>query len=322
MTQFVATTGAYFRDFDERNIFHEIFDVEGWMGQHLNIQDGNPDEIAKGEIKFAKVLKPKKAAWTPTANAVEFKARLIKVRNAEVTVEIDHNDVKAMHKSFLSKMKRPGAQANNLPFEAEIMNGFVDQAKKDLALDALFKGVYNASGSNPADIFDGFNKVIADEITATNIVPAVTGAITKANVLDKLDIIVDSINAKYRYKPMKCYVSPDIAAWYFSTYKASNSGQAPNQKDVIRTLMNGRTIQDTSIFLDNSLIELVPTDGLVGSQRIIITPQDNMILSFDSLNDMDTLNVEFARRIFSIYMDMSVGVGFHRLTDLWTNNVA
>jgi hypothetical protein len=47
-----------------------------------------------------------------------------------------------------------------------------------------------------------------------------------------------------------------------------------------------------------------------------------MIVSFDSLEDMNTLNVEFARRIFSIYMDMSVGVGFHRLTDLWTNNVA
>ena len=318
ISQLVATTGAYFRDMDNRNLFWDMFGAMEFIGKHITVEDGNPDELAKGQIKFKKVLKPRQATWTPTTTPAEVKARIVKVRQAEVSIDIDN--IRDLHKNFLAKFKRPGAQANNLPFESELMDGFVEQAKEDLAVDALFRGVHDSGGTDPVDVFDGYNKIIADEITALNLTPIVTGALTSSNTVEKLDLVLNGVSEKWRYKKLKMFVSPQISRWYFSNYKTLNSGNAPNQKDVIRELMNGKTLAEKAMYLDNSECEIVPAEGLAGSQRVIVCPQKNIILSHDSLADLETLTVEYMKRVFSIYMDMSVGVGFHTLDALWVND--
>jgi len=75
--------------------------------------------------------------------------------------------------------------------------------------------------------FDGPAKIIADEITAANITPVVTGALTDANALDKVELIYKDMTVAHRAKGGIVRMSPDVYQKYLD-----------HEKDVFPQVLN------------------------------------------------------------------------------------
>lgn len=112
----------------------------------------------------------------------------------------------------------------DMPFEAFIMQQIATKVKENLHLQGVYRGVYNAAGTTPIATMDGFLTLIAAAITATDIAPVVTGAVTADNVIDKAELVYDSLGEGYKNVPTQMIVSPTIFDWYGRKYRSLYNG--------------------------------------------------------------------------------------------------
>lgn len=108
--------------------------------------------------------------------------------------------------------------------------------------------------------FDGPAKIIADEITATNITPIATGAINNTNALDKLEQMYQAMTEAHRKKGGVFFVSYDVF-WDYVKHEQSVFGatNTPESGD-------GRKF----IYGSQKKWEVRPATWLTGSSRVIV----------------------------------------------------
>lgn len=144
--------------------------------------------------------------------------------------------------------------------------------------DLLFRGVRNATGTGALDGFDGFDKIIANEIAAGNISFdngnfAAFGEIDEYNIVDRFTTMFTMLDEKLRgdqQKKLKLYCSIKASQMYDKGYAIKyghgNFAGIKNQKYVDGT---------------NDQLEIVPLPGMDGVNHFIITTQNNMKVGFD-----------------------------------------
>ncbi len=115
------------------------------------------------------------------------------------------------------------AELPDMPFE----QAAVDQVSRTY-LDiitrlTLWSGVRNGGGTAAADLCDGWGTIIAAEITATNITPVATGAITTANAVTKVEQVAESLPLWLREMGFIIYCSFNVFDKYKTHYRTLNS---------------------------------------------------------------------------------------------------
>ena len=66
--------------------------------------------------------------------------------------------------------------------------------------------------------------------------------------------------------------------------------------------------------LSSRQCQIVPIAAMGTSQRVFITPSENIWIGYDIAEDFDTLRVEVNHRALDIMMDMKIGVNFAALS--------
>jgi hypothetical protein len=178
------------------------------------------------------------------------------------------------------------------------MQEITKKAQENIRMKALFGGVYNSAGTQPVDIMNGLLKIVSDEITATKIAPVVTGAISNANVIDKLETVFDSLGENYKSAPSQMLVNPQIFTWYKRKYRGDFGGNND---------YSGMTANQ-SINLDGTMCTIKAEPGLGTSQRTICTTQENLIYGVDSIGEENDIKTQIFERTIKLMIDAKSGV--------------
>lgn len=297
ITELATNLGAYHREHRDL-IFSDLLLDEDFT-QDLNVMDDVTDELPLPNLNLIDLTKPANpAVFSPTANAVVFGSRTLKVRGIKVDLLLIPQ---VLEKTWLGKMKK-ASDPWDMPFEAYIMNYINSKITEEIRLASLYKGVYNAAGVTPTDNFNGFLKLIADEITAATLTPVVTGAITSANVINNVELTYDNLSDAVKAKPTIMKVSPTIFDWYIRKYRVDYgknidySGMAKGK-----------------VTIDGTMCDIVREPGLSGSQRLIVTLKDNFVYGVDSTNGY-SLDVQKFDRSLKVLIDFKAGVQFSQIT--------
>lgn len=159
--------------------------------------------------------------------------------------------------------------------------------------NAAYLGVYDANGTTAASMATGWGTIIADLITASSITPVVTGAITSANAVTKVEDVVDSAPAHMKGK--KGYVYVSFATWAkYRTHYRSLNGFGFNKTDGVYKLDGYKDIT------------IIAASWMGNSSRIIYTLDQNLVFGTDG----DGVTMHPSIKYDTIELRMKLPIGF------------
>jgi hypothetical protein len=274
------------------------------------------DEIPLSEMVIGDILQPgNKDTFAPIDNAIKFKARIGKVRPCKVDLQFKPTQIANFWKSYLGKIARSTPESPyDVPFEAFLLDQIIKKAQENLRMKAVFKGVYNAAGTTPADTMTGLLALVAAAITDLSLPAAQisTGAaITASNAVDEVRKVIDKVYQvpAYTNMPMIMLIAPENKWYYEQDYQAT-FGALPYNTSFDKPAIEGTNIR----------FQAEP--GMSGSDRLIVTPEENLFWLVDDEQRQNTLEVEKALRNLNLMMDFNAAPDFGIAELIWCNDQA
>lgn len=305
LTELTTVLGAYCRE-NKADLFGQML-LEHDYTSRFTVLDDCTDQVPLPRLSMGDFLKPADpTAFAPTTDALVLGARILQVYAVKGDLRI-HPQL--LEKTWLGQYRKKGSDAYDLPFEQFIMNYISKKAAELLQLKGVYTGVYNGAGTTTVDTMNGLLKIIADEVTATTISTGnnnlvATGAITSANVIDKLELVYDKLGDAFKGIATQMLISPTIYDWYQRLYR-STYGQNQNYKDMSKPMQ--------SFMLDGTNCEVFSEPALAASQRVICTTKENLYYGVDSISDINQITVEKDHRALDIMLDFKCGVQIAQL---------
>lgn len=205
---------------------------------------------------------------------------------------------------------RVAHESNPIPTLQEyFMMEIIKRGGSDLR-EAIFKGVYSSNPVHDGHLqwMNGFNKVIKDEITATNITPLTGAAVTSSSdVLPKVKKMYQNMGAGWR-NSANAQILVATNVWDFATdttmFTASNAASVFNPELAKYVLSkplsfapNVRLVHEPNL----------PTGGMVA------TVKENLVVGFDSTDLATSLRTQANRRVVEVMGDGSACVQIRRV---------
>lgn len=270
------------------------------------------DEVPLVSLMVGDILQPGgKDTFTPTADAITFKDRTLKVRAAKVDLQFGNAKIQAWYKSYLGQVDGGHIDPNKIPLEAYVFGEIIKRAQKN-RIQAMFKGVYNASGTTPLSVCDGVLPIITTDV-ASGAIPAgnvTTGAaVTNSNAVDEVDKLMDLIvaNDDLSSEDMVLCMSSQNLRKYNKDYQATFGALPYN------TSFEKQTVDGTNV-------TLMGIPHMNGSDRMFATPKGFLFWGYDLPGGDETIRVENALRNISLMMDLQVGVNYGVGEYMFVNN--
>jgi hypothetical protein len=307
LTELTTNLGDYCRE--NRNILISKLLLNQDFGEKFTVLDDVTDEVPLPNLVLTDLIKPANpVTFQPTSDAIVFGSRTLKVRGVKVDLVIIPQ---LLEKTWHGKMKSP-SDPFDMPFEAFIMDYIMQKAKENLHLSALFKGVYNASGTTPASTLTGFLPNIAAEIVAEKHVPTDVGTIDANNIIEKLEQVYDTLDEAQKAVPTEMKVSPQFFDWYVRRYRGLYGGN-----------MDYSGVAIGSVPLDGTLCQVKREPGMAGTTRVLCAQKENFYMGTDTITGY-TLNIERDKRTLAVMIDFKAGVEFANVSNgvLAVNKIA
>ncbi|RNI27646.1 hypothetical protein EFA69_16135 [Rufibacter immobilis] len=283
--------GAYLRE-DKDVLIAETLQSKSLEGK-FEFWDDVKDEVPLPSLSIGNIVKPANAEkFEPTPDALQFKARMLKVRGMKVDLVLVPSN---LEKTWLGKVNKKGSDAYQMPFEEYIMKYIVEKAQEEVYLMSVYKGIYNPAGKTAADTIDGVLTLVENEILADNIVPVITGAVTPTNIIESCEMVYDNLGEAYKAKPTQMPLAPTLYDWYQRRYRGQYGAN------------NNYSGMENKLFLDGTNCELIREPALAGSQRLIVTPMENKVYGFDSAADENNITTQVFERTIKVMMDFKAG---------------
>lgn len=299
----VATLQAYVQDFHPELIRRAFYSPK-------TLQYGTAHEGVKGKKALTKIkfVAGKAVSWAGAFSAASGALTMHPRQLEVVPIKRDLSFIpQEFEATYLGKFRRMGQNpGQDLPFEADILNTLLAGHAEELE-SAYWQGVQAGSvtpGTTPmAQCFDGFLHIISDAITATTLsaVPTPGGAITTTNIIELLETMWDSLGAGYKEGPVHVFLSWANYQKYQQAYREAYGKYTAQGNNV--------TALD---FSQNAL--LVPMPGMGTSNRIVMTPGENLCVGYDGLNDQMFNFLQLHRQI-DFWMDFKAGVNFAQIDE-------
>lgn len=313
LTAVVAQLGAYIskpenakgiwvKMFQQLELIQYMRRISGQKGSYTGMKSTNTE-----------VLQAFQKAFTPK-DGVAFVPYLNTVYRAKVDFLLDNMD--EIVDSYLHFLADESKDRKDWPLVKYIVDKHIlPQMVEDLNI-AMCRGSFVAptpgTAGNSIATMNGLQTIVTAEITATNIVPIVTGAITASDGLDKIELFADGIDPLFSDKGGVIFCSKSVERFYKSDYRATfgtqNSQEAKNNTK-----------------LDNYNIELVGLSGWGTSQRLLFTPTGatgNLLYLYDKIFTPSSFEVQKEDRSVKLLTDFHTGVGFNTLDAVFVNDQA
>ena len=151
--------------------------------------------------------------------------------------------------------------------------------------DAVWAGKRDPKGKNTASLFDGFDTIIAKEITAGNISSEngnyiKLGTIDSTNATEKLKEFYRSVDKNLRKQNTFMYMSPEIYDAYVDDYQARHGSLPYNQTFDKDTLEGSR-----------GKCKFAVLDNMAGSNYLKISTKPNFLLGTDINSQENKVNI-------------------------------
>lgn len=262
---------------------------EGIKGEHVITQLEIGENLAR---RWAKT-------FDPNADVATFKPRILKT----VLNKVDFSVVPQEYEfSYLGALRKKGQNPSDWPFQAYVMSKIMAKLMQEFevaAWQAEAEAVPSA-GDYLRQTFDGYLKIIADAITAGDVTPVGTGALTGSNIIAKLRDMWADVLSVYKENGTDILMSYELYDIYRIAYKDAYKID-PAYVQITNAGYNGIQFE-----LGNGNTNIIPVNGLSGSGRVIITPRENLAIGIDSASDV-MFNVEADKRELHFWMDFRMG---------------
>jgi hypothetical protein len=299
-TDLATSLGAYYRANDDGIMSQLMLGMD--IQDRISVLDGVKDEQPLVHSVTGNLVKPggDPTSFSATSNAFDLQPRVLKVRPWKIDLTFYPQ---LMERQWFGYLKANGSDPTELPFAQFFFNEITKKANENIRLSALFAGSYNGAGTAPADIFDGYLEIIADEITATTITPVATGVVSSGTVIGDIEDTYDNLHEAAKAVPGQILVSPTLFDWYVRAYRTaygSNNDYAGMAKG--------------EVALDGTMYVIKREPGLAGSQRIIATTVENLVYGVDTSGEENAIRVEQNRRAIDVMVDAKAGVQFRDIS--------
>lgn len=176
--------------------------------------------------------------------------------------------------------------------------------------NAIWKAKRNPTGKTTLDLFDGFDTITQKEIDANNISVEnknyikLPEEITNESAVEVIrDNILYKLDDELREKTCYLYCSRSILDKYNVAYQMVNNS-LPYNRQFGHTAVEGS--EDKLIFC--------PLSNKAGSDFIHVSPKSNMLVGYDSLSDVESIEVaRFKPFVLSFIATMFFGTQFERI---------
>ena len=270
--------------------------------QYMTPRPGIRYKEAVGTVTTSAQFAPYKATRSADAN-LNLDIRELETFFGNVVAKFEPNSAVSTILGAIGATKGDG-QAQT-PTALEVLSLVAEQLSEHLN-DAIWNGVRNAQGDTTKDLFNGFDTITETEITAGNIAAAkgnymkLTDAVTHANACDIAKDILFSLDPRLRAQDLNMYCSQAFADAYNEAYLATHGGIAYNSQ-------YGQATVEGS----NGRLHIVPLFNKADSKFIHIAPKSNMLVGFDQMGDVESVEIErFKPFILSYIATMFFGVQF------------
>jgi hypothetical protein len=289
------------------------------LRKDFTLVPGVKDKYNLTQLKVNSIAKPYSRGWNAQTDKAPMTYRQLQVYLAESNLE---EEPLAYRATYGAKFMRPGVNPEDHPFELEFQRETAKAFAEDLFLQTLFYGKRNAAGSNPVDICDGFFEILDTEIQAGNITTA-NGHLIETPVFDDTNALA-GLKEMYRAVPKKFRTNPKVSLNMYMSYKTYEA-----YVDNYQSAVGGGKLYDTTFektFLEGSQGRciLTPSAAMGDSNKVIITPQSNMVVGVDGLENSNesfkTMGIN--PKVVGFFIAVAFGVQIGSLDWLWTNQQA
>ena len=176
---------------------------------------------------------------------------------------------------------------------------------------ALFSGVRNAQGTTTASLFNGFDTIIASEITGGKVTAAKgnykdVARITEENAGDVLKSIYDAASDELvESSDLKMFVPKSVKRMY-EKWCLAEFGAV-----VYYTTYNKNYLHGT----EDNPVQIVGLTGMAGSDYIYLTTKGNMLVGCDQRSSQEKVKIREADnpKVVQFFMCMFFGVQFQMI---------
>lgn len=290
---------AYVRDYAQE-LFTKMF-YRFKTAELVSVEEGVKGQRILTNLKVGTGLSKRySSTFAGKADAAEFVPRTLTTVLNKAEFSFTPTE---LENSYLGWLRKSGQDPMDNPFEAYVMEKFTNALKMEME-NAVWQGVAAGSPASTdllAATFNGFKKIIADEITDMNITPITTTAITSTNAVAKFRLLWAGVDPAYQESGTAIICSMPVYDAYRINYKDLYH-QAPTTAPIAGTNYEG---MDYELGGGNTKIVCVP--GLGSSGRVIVTPLENLVIGLDGAQDINW-NVEQDHWNMDVFAAFRLGV--------------
>lgn len=308
LTAIKANLGSYSQQHKQSLMAHcyQNFEAELTRMGVVTV-DGIKDLYQMLNIEVNSILrKGDTKAFNATANAVDFGNRTMKVRRWKVDLQFDPEDYIESYLAYFRPASVTVTMAD-LPFEKFMLERIMEKLADEL-LDVYLNGVYDAGGSTAMDLVDGLNQVLKDAVTAGEINVVTLGAITEANITQK----VEEMLAAFPYanvKGGKMIVTEQHFNWYvrknpedinkYGLKFNEAAGRGTNEEGVGRVMLRASKVELVG--------QMKQKENGSSISPFILTRNNNLMHGCNMRDDYKKFKLEQNHRLIDLMIDGRLG---------------
>jgi hypothetical protein len=151
---------------------------------------------------------------------------------------------------------------------------------------SIFSAVRNGAGKTTATLFNGFDKITLDDVTANKITVALgnrydfTAAITASNAVDFLKAYYRASSDELKEENVKMLLPQTLYDYYCEDYQTT-VGAVPYNTEFKKTFLEG----------SDRRCELVPLVGKKNAPYLQITTKDNLLVGVNQVGEEEKIEV-------------------------------
>lgn len=305
----LVNSGQSFRESALAEVLYRISDNLKYMRHTSMLRGDDTSYMLRGNGEFTP-YDPDGEEKGPGS----IKARTLTTRHCELFEGFDPENIyKTLFDKPLSKSKI------TMPMVKAIAIEDIRTAASKLNF-AIWSGVYNENGTTNLSNFDGFDTLLAKEITAGNITLALgnymqLGQITPYNAGDKLKLLWSMANSLLKDNNQTLFmVMPSSVRDMYVDWCTNHSNQSLAARYTEK--FNGVYLHNT-----NDKCVLVCPPGSDNIKHIILTSINNMRLGSDGIGEGENATGEYLLRLHGtnprkvqVYTDCWLGTQFEAIT--------
>ena len=272
--------------------------------KHMTGRPGIRYKETVGTIGYNAQFAPYKATRKSNGN-LEMDFRTLETFFGNVVADFEPNSA---IQTLLGTGATKGDGQMQTPTAREVL-GLIAKSLSHNLNEAIWSAKRDANGDTTATLFNGFDTITKDEVTAGNLAAAkknymkLTSAITAENACDVAKEILFSLDPHLRAQKLKMYCSQDFVDKYNEGYLLTHGGIPYNTQ-------YGQGAVEGS----NGKLKFCPLYNKAGSKFMHVTTKSNMLVGYDQMGDVENVMVkEYAPFILSYIATMFFGVQFETI---------